>query len=159
MPRVSVGYRTASKDTYKRFKENHPEIKIDYLTWSNIIYTFNYAFRDYVLETGILCKYIHGFGDFAITKWKPSKTKILPTGEETIALPIDWKKTKEHGKYIFHMNYNTDGYKFKWKWFNRNSKIFLTKYWNFKPSRVSSRLLKHYISLPDYQDKYLSWRR
>lgn len=157
MPRVSTEYRTASRSTFNKFKEKFPEVEIDYTTWANIIYSFNYAFRDYALETGYKIKFIHGFGDFAITKWRPNKI-VEYEGEDKINLPIDFKRTKELGKTIYHMNYHTDGYKFRWKWFKKVARICMSKYWNFKPSRISSRLLKHYISLPDYQDKYLTWK-
>lgn len=156
MPRVKVAYASTKKDVFKRFKEKYPELIIDYTTWASIIYNFNYAFRDHILETGLKEKFIHGFGAFAITKWKPYKTVVV-NGEEKMNLPIDWKKTKEFGKHIYHLNYNTDGYKFKWKWFNKSARFCVSSLWNFKPSRVTSRLLKHYLSLPDYKDKYLSW--
>jgi len=155
--RIKVEYRSTSKETYKRFKQRFPEHDIDYNTWATIIYNFNYSFRDYALETGHKCKFIYGFGDFAITKWRPNKT-VLIDGEEKMNLPIDWKKTKEYGKTIYHLNYNTDGYKFRWKWFNKAGRFCMSSFWNFKPSRVTSRLLKHYLSLPDYKDKYLQWK-
>jgi hypothetical protein len=156
--RKPVEYRTASKETFKAFKQTHPDVKIDFTTWANIIYTFNYAFRDYALETGHKCKYIFGFGEFAITKWKPHKTTLVD-GEEKINLPVDWKKTKEYGKRIFHMNYHTDGYKFRWIWFTNSGRFWCSQLWNFKPSRVTSRLLNHYVNLPDYKEYYLSWKK
>ena len=155
--RVPVQYRSTQKDVYKRFREKYPQHNIDFNQWATIIYNFNYAFRDYVLETGHKCKFIHGFGDFAITKWRPRKTVEIE-GEEKINLPVDWKKSREYGKYIYHMNFNTDGYKFRWKWWNKAARFCVASLWNFKPSRVTSRLLKHYISLPDYQDHYLTWK-
>lgn len=155
--RVKVEYSTTKKEVFKRFKQKHPESTLDYTTWASIIYNFNYAFRDYLLETGYKAKFIHGFGEFAITKWQPHKVKTV-NGEERINLPVDWKKTKEFGKIIYHMNYNTDGFKFKWKWFRHAARFHTSSLWNFKPSRVTSRLLKHYLSLPDYKDKYLQWR-
>lgn len=158
MSRVAVQYRSTSKKVYKRFKEKHPHTNIDFNTWASIIYNFNYAFRDYLLETGYRSKFIHGFGEFAISKWRPQKIVEI-NGVEYINLPVDWKKTREHGKKIYHMNYGTDGYKFRWKWFAKPARFFVSSLWNFKPSRVTSRLLKHYISLPDYQEKYLSWTK
>lgn len=158
MPRVKVEYRSTQKEVYKRFKQKYPQHVIDFNTWATIIYTFNYAFRDHLLETGEKCKFIHGFGDFAISKWKPYKTNIID-GREIVALPVDWKKTKENGgKKIYHMNHSTEGFKFKWKWFRGSGRIAQTTLWNFKPSRVSSRLLKHYLSLPEYHYHYLSWK-
>lgn len=155
--RVKCEYRTTQKDVFKRFKEKYPQYKdIDFNTWVTVIYNFNYAFRDHLLETGEKCKFIYGFGEFTITKWKPRKTVIIE-GEEKINLPVDWKKTNEFGRYIYHLNYHTDGYKFKWKWFYKSARFYTSNLWNFKPSRVTSRLLKHYLTLPDYKEKYLSW--
>lgn len=155
--RCKVEYRSTGKEVFKRFKQKYPQYNISYYEWSNIIYNFNYAFRDHLLETGEKCKFIHGFGEFAITKWKPKKI-VEVDGVEKINLPVDWKKTREHGKYIYHMNFSTDGYKFKWQWFNKKARFTFSTLFNFKPSRVTSRLLKHYLSLPDYKDKYLSWK-
>lgn len=159
MPRVPVSYRTTQKAVFERFKLKYPQFsKITYTEWVGIIYHFNYAFRDYLLETGFRSKFIHGFGEFAITKWRPHKTVVVE-GKEMMNLPIDWKKTREIGKVIYHLNYDTDGYKFKWKWFAKIARFSNSSLFNFKPSRVTSRLLKHYLSLPDYKEKYLSWNK
>lgn len=157
MPRVKVEYRSTEKAVFKRFKEKHPDINIDYTTWCNVIYSFNYAFRDYCLETGMKGRLPYGFGDFAISKKKPKRHSTLPDGREVIHMPVDWVKTKKHGKYIYHMNNSTEGFKFKWKWFNTSARFFKAEVWNFKPSRLSSRLIKHYVSQENYQHKYLEW--
>ncbi len=158
MPRCSVEYRSASKETFKRFQLKYPEVKIDYTTWSSIIYNFNYAFRDVLLETGSKQKFPYGFGWFAITKWKPKKTKVV-NGLEIITLPVDWKKTKEYGKKIYHMNFNTEGFKFKWMWFLSTARFYKHHVWIFKPSRVTSRLLNHYLTQDGYQYKYQEWKK
>ncbi len=66
-------FRTASKENYSVFKKEHPEIVVTFTEWANIIYTFNYAFRDHLLETGNRAKMPHGFGDFMISKKKKKK--------------------------------------------------------------------------------------
>lgn len=157
MPRTSYQYRTTSREVYKRFCEKHKNIHLSYVQWCNILYTFNYSFRDYALETGQKIKYPYGFGEFCITKYKPKRTKFLPDGKEIIGLPIDWKRTKEVGKYIYHMNFSTDGFKFRWWWDNRNARFMKADIWSFKPSRISSRLIKHYIT-QGYKEKYLEWK-
>lgn len=157
MPRVSVEYRTASKDVYDRFCQENPDIKIGYTEWCNILYTFSYNFRDSLLETGDRGKLPWGLGNFAVTKKKRQRIVKLPDGTEKINLPVDWKKTKEAGKYIYHMNFHTNGYKFKWKWFIGSARFYKCDVWSFKPSRVSSRMLKHYIMQEGYQHKYKEW--
>src|SRR5687768_12533887 len=111
--RVKVGYRTTERAVYNRFCLAHPEIKISFEKWKEVIYTYNYAFRDYILESGEKAKYPWGFGSFAISKKKVKKFKEW-NGKTYINLPVDWKKTKEMGKTIYHFNAHTDGFRCKW---------------------------------------------
>lgn len=156
--RVKVDYRSASKDNYKRFSTENPNVKVTYNEWLEIIYTFNEEFRDYILETGDKEKLPFGLGPFAITK-KKRKTKITaPDGKEHINLPIDWKKTKEKGKVIYNFNFHTEGYFFGWLWFKKQARMKFPTLWRFKPSRVSSRMIKHYLdSDKEQQHRYKHW--
>lgn len=155
--RSKYEYRTTARDVYNRFRSKHKDVDLSYTDWCNIIYTFNYAFRDHLLETGEKEKFPYGFGEFCITKYKPARTKYTLQGEEVVGLPVDWKKTREAGKKIYHMNFSTDGYKFRWYWKHGSARFQKADIWSFKPSRVSSRLIKHYVSLK-YDDKYLQWK-
>ena len=144
--RTSVEWRMASKKQYKLFCEENPNIKLSFLEFQNIIYSFNYGFRDHLLETGNKGKLPWGVGDFAISKKKPKRTRVLDDGREIITLPIDWQKTKLLGKKIYHMNHHTEGYKFKWKWFIDSARFKSADIWSFKPNRITSRLIKHYLT-------------
>lgn len=154
--RIKREYRMASKEVYQKFRVDNPGLKISFLEWANIIYTFNYSVRDHILETGEIFKLPWGFGELVISKKKRKKFIIDPTGKERINLAIDWQKTKKAGKKIYHFNSHTDGFSFKWKWFTRTARFKDHDLWVFKPSRISSRLLKHYIS-QDYASKYNEW--
>ena len=156
--RVKVDWRSASVENYKSFCKKHPSIKLTFDEWRNIIYSFNEAFRNYILETGERAKLPFGFGEFSINKKKRRKMKGL--NNEFINLPIDWKKTKEKGKYIYNFNYHTEGYFFGWLWFKETSRLRHTKLWYFKPSRVTSRMLSHYIKTDEkYQYMYHEWKK
>lgn len=159
MSRCSVQYRTGSKETYRRFCEENPKNTLSYNEWCNIVYTFSYNFRDYLLETGAKDKLPHGLGAFAISKKQSKRTVIIPeTGEEKIGLPVDWAKTKKAGKYIYHFNFHTDGFRFKLKWFMYSARFFKADIWNFKPSRITSRMITHYLKEDSsYQHKYKEW--
>lgn len=157
MPRVKVEWRSASKECYRVFCETHPEIKISYRSWADIIYAFNYAFRDYILETGDRLKMPWGMGEFSILKKKKPARKTLEDGREVIKLPVDWAKTKLKGKRVFHFNLHTDGLSFKWKWFVKTARFKHSDVWFFIPSRISSRLIKHYLTIEDQQYKYQEW--
>lgn len=158
--RVKVDYRSGSKSNYKTFCQNRPDIKISYNEWLEIIYQFNEDFRDYILETGKKEKLPMGLGAFSINKKIRKMKKTDPkTGKEYINLAIDWAKTKEKGKIIYNFNYHTEGYFFGWVWFKREARFKISFLWRFKPSRVSSRMIAHYIkSNKESQHIYKQWK-
>ena len=157
MSRSAVDYMTGGKEAYKDFCISYPNIKLTIDEWRDIIYSFNYACRDYILETGERIKFWSGFGEFSIIK-KKRKTKKKIGDKEYINLPIDWVKTREKGKVIYFMNYHTEGYFFGWQWFKKTARFKFSDLWYFKPSRVSSRLLAHYLKVNDkYQHVYNEW--
>lgn len=155
--RVKVEFRSCSRDCYKRFCETFPDVKISYSKWVDVIYTFNYNFRDHMLETGEKCKMPWGMGDFAVSKKKRKARYTCKDGHQFIILPIDWPKTRLKGKHVYNFNLHSDGWGFKWQWFIASARFKHAEIWFFKPSRISSRLIKHYVTQDDYQQKYLDW--
>lgn len=157
--RIATEYRTASSDTYKRFCVANPDVSISFEAWKKIIYTYNYTVRDYILDSGDMAKMPFGIGIFAITKKKVKKHKIDPWGREWVNLPIDWQKTKELGKRVYNFNNHSDGYRYKWKWFCKTSRFYLSGIWNFRPYRDSSRKLAQYLKNPTkkYSEIYKEW--
>lgn len=158
MPRVKVAYRTSSKEAYNKFCSAHPDVKIDFKQWKEIIYTYNYLFRDYILETGDKVKLPWGVGSFSISKRKSIKSITLD-GKEKIVLPIDWNLSNKTGKRVYLLNHHTDGYRYKWFWFSEDARFYQSSIWVFKPSRVSSRKLAEYIKRPgaNYFQIYKQW--
>lgn len=160
--RVPVEYRTASVSCYKDFCRKHPDIEITAKQYANVVRTYNTMFRDYILETGEKTKMPWGIGYFSVNKKKTKKWGINPhTGERALALPIDWKKTKENGKLIRNFNYHTEGYAFRWVWFSDTAYFYKADIWNFKPSRTSSRALADKLIRAknmNYADLYHEWR-
>jgi nucleoid DNA-binding protein len=155
--RVKVDWRSSSKDSYRLFCKKHPSIKLTYDEWKNILYSFNEAFRIYILETGEKVKMPYGFGEFSINKKKRRKLKGLK--DEFVNLPVDWKRSKEKGKKIYNFNYHTEGFFFGWMWFKKTARLKNTDLWYFKPSRTTSRLLSHYINTDSkYQHLYNQWK-
>ena len=109
--RIKIDWRSASKENYNNFCKKNPSIKLTFDEWRDIIYTYNEAFKEYILETGERAKLPFGFGEFSINKKKRRKMKGVD-GKEFVNLPIDWKKTKEKGKRIYNFNFHTEGYFF-----------------------------------------------
>lgn len=153
--RVKRDWRMASKEVYEGFLKKYPDSTLSYNQWEQVIYQFNYNFRDYLLDTGEKVKTFWGVGDFAIKKRKVKKI-VNYDGKDRIKLPIDWEKTKKLGKKVYHFNYHTDGYRFAYKWFIDTSRFKYSHVFVFKPYRESSRLIKKYID-KGYGDKYLEW--
>lgn len=147
----------ASKENWVRFCTEFPDIKLSYLDWSNIIYTFNYNFRDHCLDTGEVTRLPWGFGDVCVSKKKRKKVIVLPNGQEKINLAIDWKNTKKAGKRIYHFNHHTNGFYFKWKWFPQTGRFRHHTLWVFRPSRLSSRMINHYVRQEGQPAKYREW--
>jgi nucleoid DNA-binding protein len=157
--RVKIDWRSASKENYNSFCKKHPSIKLTFDQWRNIVYSFNDAFKEYILETGEKAKLPFGFGEFAINKKKRKKIKDIH-GKEFVNLPIDWKKTKEKGKRIYNFNFHTEGFFFGWVWFKSTARFRQSPLWYFKPSRNTSRLLSHYLNADDkYQHLYHEWKK
>ena len=157
--RVKIDWRSASRENYNNFCRKHPSIKLSFDEWRQIIYSFTDAFREYILETGERAKLPFGFGEFSINKKKRKKIK-KNNGKEFINLPVDWKKTKEKGKIIYNFNYHTEGYFFGWMWFKETARLKYLDLWYFKPSRVTSRLLSHYLKTNEkYQHLYYEWKK
>jgi hypothetical protein len=156
--RVKVDWRSASRENYNNFCKLHPSVKLTFDEWRNIIYSFNESFKNYILETGEKAKLPFGFGEFSINKKKRRKRKGL--NDEFLNLPIDWQKTREKGKYIYNFNYHTEGFFFGWMWFKQSARIKNIDLWYFKASRVTSRLLSHYIKTNEkYQHMYHEWKK
>lgn len=156
--RTKVDWRSASKDNYNQFCKKHPSIKLSFNEWRNIIHIYIESYKEYILETGEKAKLPYGFGEFSINKKKRRKIKGVD-GKEFINLPVDWKKTKEKGKIIYNFNYHTEGYFFGWMWFKDSARFKFADLWYFKTSRLTARLLSHYIKVNDkYQHIYHTWK-
>jgi nucleoid DNA-binding protein len=157
--RTKIDWRSSSKENYNNFCNKNPTVKVTFDQWKNIIYLYNEYFKNYILETGEKARLPFGFGEFSINKKKRRKLKTVD-GKEVVNLPIDWKKTKEKGKRIYNFNYHTEGFFFGWMWFKESTRIRNIDLWYFKPSRVTSRLLSHYINTDSkYQNIYCEWKK
>lgn len=159
--RTRVDWRSTSKDNYMDFCKQNPDIQISMEEWKNIIYSYNESFRNHILETGERCKLPAGLGEFSINKKKRKQftDPVSGTDKVYVNLPIDWKKTKEKGKRIYNFNYHTEGYFFGWIWFKETAMFSQVLLWAFRPTRITSRLLAHYLKInDDYQHIYRQWK-
>lgn len=150
--RKAFNFRTASKENYNLFCEKNKSISISFDQYKKIIYLYNQKIVDYLIETGLPVKLPFGLGPLEIVKYKPRGTKITQSGKVVPRLGIDWLKTKEYGKYVYHLNSNTDGYKYYFRWDSRKSRLKNFIIWKLEMARVHSRKLS--ALLKDSKSKY-----
>lgn len=158
MGRVTRDYRSSSKKAYYDFCLQYPRIDLSFKEWKKIIYTYNQNYRERILLTGEKVRMPYGFGEFSIHKTKP---KIIVVNHKEInTMRIDWKKTKQVGKRVYHLNRETGGYKFRWLWFKHRCLLYVPEVWNFHPTRESSKKITEYLLKPgaDMGSIYRNWR-
>jgi hypothetical protein len=145
MPRPKLDYRSASRESYQSFCKDHPQIKMSFELFKQIIYTINEVYASFVLE-GEKIKLPQGFGSIAINKKKQVK-KIVVKGKEKMCLAIDWNESRKQGKKIYHLNAHTDGYRYKWFWFKAEAFLPDIYLWGFNATRIGSRTLAKYLKM------------
>jgi hypothetical protein len=144
MTRPLIEKRVNSKESFKKFKKENPQINIEYSLFTNILQSCGKLHSEHTLN-GNLLKLPNRMGEICII----SKNLVIKNFDGKIVLPIDWKKTKELGKLVYHLNSTTDSY-FQVKWYNYKA----TKgynFWKFIPNRVEiQRRIKEYMDHTEY---------
>lgn len=158
--RVKREYRSDSRENYNRFlKENNlSEKDISFTKYCKNIAVCNWMFVEYALRTGQKVTLPFGFGAIAVNK---KKLKLFKEhqGKRYVNLRVDWAKSKQLGKTIYHTNEHSDGYNFRWLWFPKDARIHLHDLYVFKPGRYASRAINKYVrkTTEDYKELYLEW--
>jgi len=116
-------------------------MKISFNDFRRIIYTANQKIVDYLLETGEIIKMPFGLGTLIINKYKPVKERLTAAGNIVSNYSIDWKETNAQGKYVYHLNPHTEGYKYYFMWDWHIARIKCAFIWKFEMCRMHSRKL------------------
>jgi hypothetical protein len=160
MSRRKKEYRSISRENYDRFliEHNLKETDISYAKYCKNIEVCNWMFVEYALRTGLKVHLPYGFGAIAVNKKMLKRYKEYK-GKKYVNLRINWAKTKELGKKVYHTNEHSDGYNFRWIWFSDDSKLHLSDLYVFKPGRYPSRAINKYVRKPggQYKELYLEW--
>lgn len=147
-------YRTASKESYKKFCAEFPEVDIDFGTYKTIITEYNKSIADHILETGETVLLPWGIGPITIIKYKKTQKVIQnEEGRERYNYSINWKETKKAGKYVYHLNLHTSGFSYRWFWSPKVSNIRLPHTWEFLPAREHKRRLAAILKEPGFKFK------
>jgi len=151
-PEINVTtFNTCSEADYNLYKEYCKEQGIeckDYKLYKKSNTIANEFLSDKILE-GKRIKLPYGISDVFINKYKQE----LKTKDGKLNLPIDWKKSKELGKRIYHMNHHTDGYIFKWFWAKSEAKFKFKDLWSFKAVRKNTRAINNLLKVGEIEYK------
>ena len=104
------------RDAYKLYKSEYPGT-IDYSTYASIIKTFNKQLMDKILNDAFEFEMPYRLGTLRIKK---TKTWFDPK-----TMKVDWKKTKEIGKRVYHMNEHTNYFNFRFFWKKKTATFIL----------------------------------
>ena len=129
-------------DFYPAYKEKiHNPKSIYFLTkkeFTDICKDFNKEMSKKILTEGYIFHMPFGLGKITILK------KPMPI--ERKYLRIDYKKTKEIGKPIYHMNTHSREFYYKWKWLKpERFHSAMKRIYNFTPCRPNKRTLAKLI--------------
>lgn len=155
MSKPQRSYRTGSKDTYNKFCELHPDIKITYKDYKGIILDYNNSILRHILDTGDTINLPWGIGPISIIKYKRKIEKIISEdGQERYNYNINWPETRKAGKYIYHFNLHTGGFNYTWFWSPAMSRIKFPHTWRLEIWREMKRELPKRLKEPGFKDIY-----
>ena len=121
------------RDSYKIYKESYGKEAIDYNTYSKLIKDFNKEVMRKILLESFEFELPYRLGTIRIKK---TKSKFNPKN-----MKPDWKKTKELGYKVYHMNEHTNFFNFRFYW-KKKKAIFKNKtLYSFVAARRNKREL------------------
>lgn len=104
-----------SKEFYKTNLVEKRKTKLSYEQCKNLINSCNKSIAESIKKEVDGFKLPCGLGYIVVGKYKPTYELI------------DWKKSNEAGKHIYHLNLDTDGFAIKLYWF-RVGRVFNTHF-------------------------------
>lgn len=111
--------------------------------YCNIIYDFYKSIVEAILKENVEFKMPYGIGEFRVHKTKIKLNRLN-------VLSVDWVNTVEHGKYIYHLNEHTNGFKYFFHWIKKKKKIKNLFYYKLVMTRENKRLLARLIKTGKY---------
>ena len=134
------------RDVYKFYKKNTiKELQSDYKVFRDVCDSYNKELINKVLDKSAEVKFLVRLGFFRV-----KKTKMNFSDKNT--LRIDWKRSKEFKKRIYHMNEHTGGYKYRFYW-KKGAVKNITAY-AFIPTRTNARRLASILKDEDRELDY-----
>lgn len=129
--------------TYKDSPESKYYVTKD--TYLNIIKDFSYLLIKHLVQTGRSFRFPGGLGVLEVKKRKASIG----------VRKVDFQKTKELGKVIYHTNSHSNGYYALFKWDTWKTPFVHSTLYCFKATRNATRYLSQQIKDNNTILKYL----
>lgn len=122
---------------------NNKLYKVEQTEYCNIVYDFYLRMMDSMLRENSEFKMPFGLGDVRIHKTKIKLDRLN-------ILSVDWVNTVEVGKYVYHLNEHTNGFKYFFHWIKKRKKIKNLFYYKLVMTRTNKRLLAKLVKTGKY---------
>ena len=134
------------KDVYSFYVEDigkNQLYSVEEIEYCNIVYDFYKRIMDAIIRENAEFKMPYGIGSLRVLKTKVKLDRLN-------VLSVDWKNTVENGKYVYHLNEHTRGYKYFFHWSKKKKKIKNQYYYKLVLTRTNKRLLAQLIKTGKY---------
>lgn len=147
---------TNSREMFKLFKEQNPQVNIDSKQYKEIINSLNLYYLEYILDTGNIAILPYGLGKMMIQKNKRKLRRTKDGSSVYMSAPVNWNETKKQGKVIYHLNESTDGFAYRYHWFKNASYMSHNMIWSMVMTTQAKKMLKNRIDCEekDYKNLY-----
>lgn len=128
--------------SYMEYVEDNPLYQVEYKVFRSIINDYFKYLRDQLIEEGKEIKLPCRMGTLTVVKHKPKEY----TGK---SLRIDYAESKKQGKMVFHLNEETNFFKYRFYWNKQNMLTHNKTKYQLIMTRANKRrlayLLKNHI--------------
>ena len=134
------------KDFYEFYieeRKDDPSFLVDKSLYYELVDEFYKRAMDYVLDHAGEFKMPYELGTIRVIKRRVNRDSLN-------AKNVDWAKTNEHGKLIFHLNEHSDYYKYLFQWDKKDMHCDNLFYYRLPMSRANKRRLARNIKSGEY---------
>ncbi|HKL12807.1 MAG TPA: hypothetical protein VJ907_04300 [Halanaerobiales bacterium] len=136
------------KDMYEKYEETHkdnPVYEVSREWFYDICDEFYTKVVEHILEKGKEFQMPYSLGSINVIKYKPELSDI----KKRLSF-IDWNNTYKLGKYVYHLNEHTNGYKYTIKWSKKKNMIKYVDIYKFVGTRRFKRRLAAIIKNKEF---------
>ena len=134
-----IRHSKTKRDFFRGYRKDRKKWKnkLEYKEYSNIIDDFLDEVMKLIIEERYIFKLPFRLGFISVRKAPINKKKLR----------VDFKKTKEVGKVVYHLNMHSDNNYFYiyWDKYNSYSNFTNMSYYKFSPVRAVSRYMAAFI--------------